>query len=56
MKTLQATVTSPLGRLIHFVGANNFIPGLLGLFCCTGLQIHFFSWQWLSEGKERLYL
>jgi hypothetical protein len=49
-------VTSLLGWLIHFVGANDFIPVLLGLFCHIWLQIHFFSWQWLGEGKERLYL
>jgi hypothetical protein len=56
MKTLQATVTSPLGRLLHFVGANDYIPGLLGLFRYTGLRIHFFSWQWLGEGNKKLYL
>jgi hypothetical protein len=56
MKTLPATVTPPLGLLIHFIGANDFIPGLLWLFCYTGLRIRFFSWWWLGEGKERLYL
>jgi hypothetical protein len=56
MKTLLATVTSLLGQLIHFIEPNDFIPGLLGLSCCTGPRIRFFSWQWSGEGKERLYL
>jgi hypothetical protein len=39
----QLQIHLPLGRLIHFVGPNDFIPGLLGLFY-TGLRIRFFSW------------
>jgi hypothetical protein len=45
-----------LGQLIYFIGVNDFIPRFLGLFCYTRLWIHFFSWQRLGEGKERLYL
>jgi hypothetical protein len=55
-KALPTTITSPLGQLIYFVGPNNFIPGLLGFFCCTGSRICFSSWWWLGERKEKLHL